>query len=138
MITQMKKVQIPYLDIRSMLLSTRASYKLFKSLLWDVQRHVIVQTLSYRKITYHPLRFAFFDILTSMQDVRHVLHLKVAWQLPSLQVYVPVSYVLPVTKMLNCWTGDFHLLWLWCKQNFASSSKNKGRGTWHIFLRTST
>ena len=32
-----------------------ASYKLFNSLLWDVQRHVIVPTLSYRKITYHSL-----------------------------------------------------------------------------------
>ena len=46
-ITHIKMMQIPYLDIWSMLLSTSASsYKLLKSLLWDVQRHVIVQTLS--------------------------------------------------------------------------------------------
>ena len=41
MITHVKIKQIPDLDIWSMLLSTGASYKLFKSLLWDVQRHVI-------------------------------------------------------------------------------------------------
>ena len=41
MITHVKIKQIPNLDIWSMLLSTGASYKLFKSLLWDVQRHVI-------------------------------------------------------------------------------------------------
>ena len=47
MITHIKMMQIPYLDIWSMLLSTSASsYKLLKSLLWDVQRHVIVRTLS--------------------------------------------------------------------------------------------
>ena len=46
-ITHIKMMQIPYLDIWSMLLSTSASsYKLLKSLLWDVQRHVIVRTLS--------------------------------------------------------------------------------------------
>ena len=33
MITHIKMMQIPYLDIWSMLLSTSASYKLFKSLL---------------------------------------------------------------------------------------------------------
>ena len=46
MITHIKMMQIPYLDIWSMLLSTSASYKLFKSLLWDVQKQFIVQTLS--------------------------------------------------------------------------------------------
>ena len=46
MITHIKMMQIPYLDIWPMLLSISASYKLFRSLLWDVQRHVIVQTLS--------------------------------------------------------------------------------------------
>ena len=46
MITHIKMVQIPYLDLWSMLLSTSASYKLFKSLLQDVQGHVSVQTLS--------------------------------------------------------------------------------------------
>ena len=44
-ITHIKTMQIPYLDIWSMLLSASVSYKLFKSPLWDVQRHVIVQTL---------------------------------------------------------------------------------------------
>ena len=33
MITHIKMMQIPYLDIWSMLLSTNVSYKLFKSLL---------------------------------------------------------------------------------------------------------
>ena len=42
MITHIKMMKIPCLDTWSMLLSTSASYKLFKSLLW----HVIVQTLS--------------------------------------------------------------------------------------------
>ena len=46
MITQIKMMKIPYLDIWSMLLSTSGSYKLFKSLYCDVQRHVMVQTLS--------------------------------------------------------------------------------------------
>ena len=46
MLTHIKMMQIPYLDIWSMLLSTSASYKLFKSLLWDVQKQFIVQTLS--------------------------------------------------------------------------------------------
>ena len=46
MITHIKMVQIPYLDLWSMLLSTSASYKLLKSLLQDVQGHVSVQTLS--------------------------------------------------------------------------------------------
>ena len=41
MITHIKIMQIPNLNIWSMLLSTSASYKLFKSLLWDVQRHAI-------------------------------------------------------------------------------------------------
>ena len=42
MITHIKMMQIPYLDIWSLLLSKKgASYELFKSLLWDVQRHVI-------------------------------------------------------------------------------------------------
>ena len=40
MITHIKMVQIPYLDLWSMLLSTSAS------LLQDVQGHVSVQTLS--------------------------------------------------------------------------------------------
>ena len=46
MIIHIKMMQIPYLDIWPMLLSISVSYKLLKSLLWDVQRHVIVQTLS--------------------------------------------------------------------------------------------
>ena len=46
MITQIKIMQIPYFDIWAMLLSTSVSYKLFKSLLWDVQRYVKIQTLS--------------------------------------------------------------------------------------------
>ena len=46
MITHIKMMQISYLDIWSMLYSTSTSYKLFKSLLWNVQKHVIVQTLS--------------------------------------------------------------------------------------------
>ena len=46
MMTHIKSMKIPYLDICSMLLSTSASYNLFKLLLWDVQRDVIVQTLS--------------------------------------------------------------------------------------------
>ena len=36
MITHIKLMQIPYLDIWSMFFSTSASYKLFRSLLWDV------------------------------------------------------------------------------------------------------
>ena len=46
MITQIKMMKIPYLDIWAMLLPTSVSYKLFKSLLLDVQRHVKIQTLS--------------------------------------------------------------------------------------------
>ena len=46
MITHIKMMQIPYVDIWSMLLSISASYKLFKSIVWDFQRHVIVQLLS--------------------------------------------------------------------------------------------
>ena len=42
MITYIKVMQKLYLDIWSMLLSTSTSYKPFKSLFWDVQRHVIV------------------------------------------------------------------------------------------------
>ena len=42
MITHIKVMQIPCLDLWSILLSKNVSYKLFKSLLWDVQRHVIV------------------------------------------------------------------------------------------------
>ena len=71
-------MQIPYLDIWSMLLSTSASYKLFKSLLWNVQRHVIVQTFSLKKITCHPLCIAFFHKLISIQDVGNMLHLTIA------------------------------------------------------------
>ena len=37
-----------------------------------------------------------------MQDLGQMLHLNVAWQLQSLQVYAPVwvSYLLPVAKLL--------------------------------------
>ena len=110
MITHIKMIKILHLDIWSMLLSTSALYKLFKSLLWDVQRHTIVQTWSKRKISYHTLRAAFFYNLVWMQDVGYMLYLSVAWQLPSLYVYVPVNYLLPNMKMMRCWRNNFHFL----------------------------
>ena len=69
MITHIKMMQIPYFTygqgFSQQVLHT-SCLKLFKSLLWNVQRLVIVQTLSLRKIIYRTLRIAFFHKLISM------------------------------------------------------------------------
>ena len=85
-----KKIQIPYLDIWSMLLSGQVPHSSNSShMFWNLEDLVLVQTVSYRrKITYHLLLIGFFHKLISMQDVGHMLHLHVAQQLPSLQALV--------------------------------------------------
>ena len=88
-----KKIQIPYLDIWSMLLSDKVPHRSNSShLFWNLEDPVLVQTMSYRrKIIYYLLLIGFFHKLISMQDVAHTLHLHVAQQLPSL--HAPVSYL---------------------------------------------
>ena len=84
-----KMMQIPYLDIWSMLLFGQIFHRSNSShLFWNLKDPVLVQTLSYRrKITYHLLLIGFFQKLISMQDVGHMLHLHVAQQLPSLYLH---------------------------------------------------
>ena len=87
------KIRIPYLDIRSMLLSGQVPlWRNSGLLLWNLEDLVLVQTVSYRrKTTYHLLLIGFFHKLISTQDVGHMLHLHVPQQLPS--IYAPVSYL---------------------------------------------
>ena len=80
-------MQIPYLEIRSVLLSGQVPHGSNSShLFWNLEDLTVVQTLSYRrKITYHLLLKGFFHKLISMQNVGHnMLHLHVAQPLPSL------------------------------------------------------
>ena len=82
-----KKIQIPYLQIWSMLLSGQVPYRSNSShLFWCLEEPLLVKKVSYRrKITDHLLLISFFHKLISMQDVRHnMLHLHVAQKLPSL------------------------------------------------------
>ena len=55
--------------------------------------------------------------------------------LPSLYIYGPVSYLLPMTKMLS-WTGNS--IWHWSKQNIArlAQVKNEGREAWNSIFTT--
>ena len=86
MIEHIEMMQIPYLDIWSMFFSGQVPHRSNSShLFWNLKDPVLVQTLSYRrKITYHLLLIGFFQLLISMQDVGHMLHLHVAQQPPSL------------------------------------------------------
>ena len=65
-----KMLQIPFLDIWSMLFSGQVAPRSNSShLLWNLKDPVLVQTLPYRKkITYHLVLIGFFYKLISMQD----------------------------------------------------------------------
>ena len=73
MTEHIKLMQIPYLDMCSVLLSgqlpnTRNSSHLH----WNLKDPVLLETLSYRiKITYHLLMIGFYHKLILMQDIGH-------------------------------------------------------------------
>ena len=69
-------MQMPYLDLWSMLLSGQVSYTSNSShLFWNLKDLVLVQSVSYRKkITYHRLCIGFLHKLLSMHDDGHMLH----------------------------------------------------------------
>ena len=68
-----------------------------------------------------------------MQDIRHVLHLIVARQLPFLSKFMHdwvISYQWQSSSPKQAIS-----IWHWFKENIASS-KNKGREAWHAFFTT--
>ena len=87
MIEHIKMIQIPCLDIWSMLLSRQVPHRSNSShLFWNLKDLVLVQIMSQRrKITYQLLLIGFFHELISVFDVGHnMLHLHVVQQLLSL------------------------------------------------------
>ena len=80
MIEHIKMMQIPYLDIWSMLLFGQVPHTNNSShLFWNAKDSELVQALSYwRKIIYHQLLIGFFYKLISIQDIGYMLHLNVA------------------------------------------------------------
>ena len=95
-----KMIQIPYLDISSMLLSGQEpSTSNFSHLFWNLEDPVLVQTLSYRrKITYHPLLIGFFNA-GYWTYVAFTCHCSSTYSFHHFNA--PVYYLLPMTKMLN-------------------------------------
>ena len=94
-----KKIQIPYLDIWSMLLSGQVPHRSNSShMFWNLEDLVLVQTVSYRrKITYHLLLIGFFHKLISSQC-------NVAFTCSSTAaIYICTSELslLPMTMMLS-------------------------------------
>ena len=129
-------IQIPYLDILSVLLSGQEPRTSNLSHLFsNLEDPVLVQTLSYkRKITYHPLIIGFFNAgywayvaFTCQCSPTNTFYLSNA----------PVNYLLPMTKMLS-WTSSFHLALIY-EQNISRLApwvEKEGREAWHTIFIT--
>ena len=103
--------------------------------LWNLKDPVLVQTLSNsRKITYYPLLIGGFFNAGYWAYVAFTCSSNNSFHHSN----APVSYLLPLTKMLS-WTNNFHLLFIY-KQNIARLSstpdlrtKQRQRSLTHIF-----
>ena len=107
----------------------------FKSLPLESRRPVLVQILfNSRNITYYPLLIGGFFNAGYWAYVAFTCSSNNSFHHSN----APVSYLLPLTKMLS-WTNNFHLLFIY-KQNIARLSstpdlrtKQRQRSLTHIF-----
>ena len=140
-------IQIPYLNIWSMLLSGQVLHRLIVAIqitcFWISRRPCLCLTLSCRrKITYMLLLIGLFHELISMQDVGHdMLHLHVAQELPSFK---QSKFMHQQDELSLLLTNDNHndaelmSIWHFSKQNISrlTQVKNEGREAWHTSFAT--